>query len=189
MKNHKQSPLISFVTILALVFSMSLGLLVTPGAHAQVGQQGNEKTNLANEPTKNPAISRYAQNLTKLARRGAFDLVAGNDSALAPTIQILSGSKQNNSVLISEDASESKTVVQLLARRIATGEVPQSLRQARLYSLNLYTLLDGVKAPADLDVRVKALLAELASIDKNSILFVGELHQFVGQHAEQMVSE
>ena len=185
MKNHKRSPIVSLITVFALIFSLCLGILVTDGAHAQ---SGNDKPNSATVETKNPAIARYAHNLTKLARRGAFALVEGHESAIKPTIQILSRGKQNP-VLIAEDDKESKAVVQVLARRIATGDVPESLRQTRLYSLNLDALLEGVKSPADLDGRIKELLSEISSLDGNSILFVDQLHQFVGQHAAQTVSE
>jgi ATP-dependent Clp protease ATP-binding subunit ClpB len=181
MKNYKRSPIVSFITAVALVLSLCVGILATGGAHAQSAKPGNE--------TKNPAIARYAQDLTKLARGGAFDLVDGNKSAVEPAIQILSRGKQNNPVLIAEDGSESKTVVQELARRIATGEVPESLRQTRLYSLNLNALLDGVTAPGEIEARVKTVLSELEAIDGNSILFVDQLHQFLGQHADQIVSE
>ena len=154
MKNHKRSSIVSLITVFTLVFSMCLGILATSGAQAQ--QDG------ANAETKNPAIAHYTYNLTKLARQGAFDVVAGSESKVDSTIQILSSSKQNNPVLIGEDENQSKLVVQQLARRIATGEMPEGLRETRLFSLNQDALLNGVKAPAELDARLKELLAEIS---------------------------
>ncbi len=187
MKNHKRSPILTLATALTLTFSLCMGILVTEGAHAQSSQLGRRTHSDA--AISSPTLNRYAQNLTKLARRGAFDLVEAHESAITPTIQILSSGKQNNPVLIAEEGSEAKAVVQVLARRIATGDVPESLRQTRVYSLNLTTLLDGVKTSAELDARVKFLLAEISTTDGNAVLFVDQLHQFIGQHAAQTVSE
>ena len=191
MKNQKRSPLVSLVTVLTLMFSLSLGLMVTDRAHAQAGNRaaGDSRTNSADAATRTPALSRYAQNLTKLARRGAFDTVVEHESAVVPAIKILTRSKQNNPVLIAEAGTESKAVAQILARRIATGAVPESMLQTRVFSLNVTALLDGLKTPADLESRVKALLSDISGLEGNSILFVEELHQFVGQHATQTVSE
>ena len=161
--------------------------MVSDSAHAQSANK-ETRTNSAGAVTKTPALSRYAQNLTKLARRGAFDAVAEHESAVVPTIKILSRSKQNNPVLIAEDGSDSKAVVKILARRIATGAVPESLRQTELYSLNVTALLDGAKTSAEIETRVKAVLSEISNVE-GSILFVEELHQFIGQHAAQTVSE
>ena len=186
MKNQKRSPILSLVTVLTVMFSLCLGTMVTGRAQAQSGEN---KTNSPTAANKNSAVRRYAQNLTKLAQRGAFDAVVDHESAVVPTIKILSRSKQNNPVLIADDGNQAKAVVQILARRIATGTVPAGLLQTRLYSLNLTALLDGVKTSAELESRVKALLSEISSVDGNSILFVEELHQFVGQNAAQTVSE
>src|SRR5437762_883487 len=141
MKNHKRTPIISLITACALVFCMCLGIMVTDGAYAQSNQPG---TKSAAAEAKNTATARYAQDLTKLARRGAFDLVEGHeaDAAVGPTIQILSRQKQNNPVLIAEDENASKTVVQVLARRIASGSVPVSLQHTRLYSLKVTALFE-----------------------------------------------
>ncbi len=187
MMNQKRSPIVSLVTVLTLMFSMGLGIIFTERTNAQSinREPGDNKTSTA---TKTPALNRYAQNLTKLAQRGAFDAVVEHESAVVPTIKILARSKQNNPVLIAEDASDPKAVVQILARRIATGAVPESMLQTRLYSLNVAALLDGVKTSAELETRVKALLSEMLSVDGNSILFVEGLHQFVGPHATQTVS-
>ncbi len=185
-KNNKRSPIVSLVTVFALMFSLCSGILIMDGAQAQ---SQNNKINAASVETKNRALARYTQDLTKLARRGAFDLTKGNEAAIRPIIQILSRSKQNNPVLIGEDNAESKAVIEGLARRIATGDVPENLRQTRLYSLNLYALFEGVKTPADLEGRLKAMLSEASSTGGDSIFFIDELQQFVGKRAAQTVSQ
>src|SRR5688572_26486397 len=116
MKNDKHSPFVSLVTVFALLFSLCPGIIGMNGAHTQ--------SNTASAETKYPALARYTENLTRLARRGAFDSVMGHEAALDPTVQILSRSKQNNPVFITEDGTESKAAVQALARQIATGDVP-----------------------------------------------------------------
>jgi subtilisin family serine protease len=162
--------------------SLCLGIMVMDTAHAQ------SVNDSASTKPKNPALARYTRDLTKLARQGKLEPGNGQEAAVRSVIQIFSRTKQNNPVLIGEEGLNSTTVVAGLAQRIASGRVPENLRQTRLYSLNLDVLLAGVKTTAELQGRLETVLSE-ASEQGNSILFIDPLYQFVGKHAEQTVSE
>ncbi len=179
MNKSKRSPVVSLITVLSLMFSLCSGILIMDNATAQSRTERMKPNTVA--------LARYAQDLTKLARQGGLDIVNRRKAAVRPLIQILSRSQQNNPVLIGEYALNSTAVVEGLAQRIATGRVPENLRQTRLYSLNCNALLEGTKTSEEIDSRLKAVLSEVSS-DGHSILFVNELQQFVGKNAAQAVS-
>ena len=182
MKNNKRFRVVSLLTALTLMVSLCLGIMVMDTAQAQ------SVNDSASTKPKNPALARYTRDLTKLARQGKLEPVNGQEAAVRSVIQIFSRAKQNNPVLVGEEGLKSTAVVAGLAQRIASGRVPANLRQTRLYSLNLDSLLAGVKTTAELQGRLQTVLSE-ASEQGNSILFIDTLYQFVGKYAEQTVSE
>jgi len=180
MKNNNRFPLVSLVSALALMVSLCLGIIVTDSAHAQ---SANRSSSLK------PALARYTRDLTELARQGKLEAGKGHQAAVRRVVQIFSRSKQNNPVLIGEDGSNPTAVVEALAMRVATARVPENLRHAQVYSLNLDALMADVKTTQELDSRLQAVLSEASSDQGNSILFVNTLSQFVGKNAEQTVSQ
>src|SRR5882724_1789545 len=128
MKNNKRFRVVSLVTALTLIVSLCLGILVMNTAQAQ------SVNDSASTKPKNPALARYTRDLTKLARQGKLERVNGQEAAVRSVIQIFSRAKQNNPVLVGEEGLNSTAVVAGLAQRIASGRVPENLRQARLYS-------------------------------------------------------
>ncbi len=187
MTKIKGSPAITLAIILSLLFSVVAGPLAAPRAKA--GSESKTTNNDAATKSEAPALARFTRDLTTLARNGKLEPVNNHDAEISQTIQILSNSQQNNPVLVGESGADAAAVADGLAQRIASGDVPENLRQTRLYSLNLDALLAGVKTSAELESRLKAVLAEVTSIDKNAILFVDEFHQFVGTRAAQTISE
>src|SRR5689334_20921390 len=163
MKPRKYSRFVSGVTALSMLFSASAGVLLSESTKAQSRQTINS-TDRGNAS----ALARYTRELTLLARQGRLDITNDHDAEIRRVIQILSDSRQNSPVLTGESDLDSVAVVEGLAARIASDDVPESLRQTRLYSLNLNALFSGVKTPADIEGRVKAVLADVAG-DKNSI--------------------
>src|SRR5438270_483741 len=170
MKKITRSPIVTLVTLFALALSLCSGILTTDVARAQTnGETSTKKTT--------SAVAHYAVDLTRLAREGKLEMAKGHESQLQPIVQILSRAQQNNPVLVTDDAITSKAVVESLAQRIATGNVPANLRGFRVYSASAAALLDGLKTAGDLEVRVKAWLAEASSDRGNSILYIDELDQ------------
>src|SRR4051812_11818658 len=184
MTKNKRPRFITLLTVLSLMFSLCSGIIIVDNARAESADKGSVRT----KPI-GPALAQYALDLTDLARQGRLDIEAGHDAAIGRTIQTLARGQQNNPVLIDESGATSIEVVEGLAQRIATGDVPANLRQTRVYSLNLNALLNGVKTSVELEKRLKAVLADATSASENSILFVDELHQFVGTRAAQTVSQ
>ncbi|HEV7376080.1 MAG TPA: AAA family ATPase, partial [Pyrinomonadaceae bacterium] len=174
MKKITGSPIVALATLFSLLLSLSAGPLMITNAGAK---------------TKSSVLAQYTRDLTRLARQGKLEAVQGHDAEINRTIQVLSHSQQNNPVLVGESGADTTAVVEGLAERIAASDVPENLRHAQLYSLNLNALLAGVKTTAELESRLKALLSEVATSGKNQILFIDELHQFVGTRAAQTISE
>src|SRR6266853_1213389 len=143
MKKLKGSPIVATVTLFALLLSLSAGPLAMSHAKAESGKDNTNNT--PNAQTRNPSLAQYTYELTQLARQGKLQLVSGHDAEISRTLQVLSNSQQNNPVLIGESDATATEVVEGLAARIASGDVPENLRQVRLYSLNLNALLKGVK--------------------------------------------
>ncbi|MDT5123980.1 MAG: serine protease AprX, partial [Acidobacteriota bacterium] len=186
MKKLKGSPIVATVTLFALLLSLSAGPLAMSHAKAE---SGKDKTNSPKAQTRNPSLAQYTRELTQLARQGKLQLVSGHDAEISRAIQVLSNNHQNNPVLIGESDANATEVVEGLAARIASGDVPENLRQVRLYSLNLNALLKDVKTTAELERRLNAVLSEVKGAGKGSILFINELQHFVGTRAAQTVSD
>ncbi len=126
------------------------------------------------------ALKRYTQDLTQLARDGKLDPVIGRDEEIRRTIQVLSRRTKNNPVLIGEPGVGKTAIVEGLAQRIANGDVPESLFEKRIMSLDMGTLIAGAKYRGEFEERLKGVLEEVKGSDGEVVLFIDEMHTLVG---------
>jgi ATP-dependent Clp protease ATP-binding subunit ClpB len=131
------------------------------------------------------ALSKYARDLTEQARKGKLDPVIGRDDEIRRTIQVLSRRTKNNPVLIGEPGVGKTAIVEGLAQRIVSGDVPETLRNKRLVGLDLGSMLAGAKYRGEFEDRLKSVLKEIENAQGQIILFIDELHTLVGAGAAE----
>jgi ATP-dependent Clp protease ATP-binding subunit ClpB len=147
--------------------------------------RGSQRVTDQNPEGKFQALEKYAKDLTELARRGKLDPVIGRDEEIRRVVQVLSRRTKNNPVLIGEPGVGKTAIVEGLARRIVSGDVPEGLKDKRVISLDLGSMLAGAKYRGEFEDRLKAVLKEIEESNGQIVLFIDELHTLVGAGAAE----
>ena len=147
--------------------------------------RGNQKVTDQNPEGKYESLEKYGRDLTAYAREGRLDPVIGRDDEIRRTIQILSRRTKNNPVLIGEPGVGKTAIAEGLAQRIVRGDVPQSLQDRTLISLDMGALIAGAKYRGEFEERLKAVLKEVTESSGQIVLFIDEIHTVVGAGASQ----
>jgi ATP-dependent Clp protease ATP-binding subunit ClpB len=147
--------------------------------------RGSQKVTDQNPENKYESLTKYGRDLTEAAKAGKLDPVIGRDEEIRRTIQILSRRTKNNPVLIGEPGVGKTAIAEGLAQRIVSGDVPQSLTNRQLISLDMGALIAGAKYRGEFEERLKSVLKEVTESEGNIILFIDEIHTVVGAGATQ----
>jgi ATP-dependent Clp protease ATP-binding subunit ClpB len=188
----------SYVTVERLLLALVLAKTTTAGKALEAANVKAEALNAAiNELRKGKradtasaenaydAMKKYARDLTQAARDGKLDPVIGRDEEIRRTVQILARRTKNNPVLIGEPGTGKTAIAEGLALRIANGDVPDSLKDRSLMSLDLGSMIAGAKYRGEFEERLKAVLDEVKGAEGQIILFIDEMHTLIGAGASE----
>ncbi|MDT0686768.1 ATP-dependent chaperone ClpB [Autumnicola psychrophila] len=142
-------------------------------------RKGDRVTSQSAEETYN-SLDKYAKNLNQLAEEGKLDPVIGRDEEIRRILQILSRRTKNNPMLVGEPGTGKTAIAEGLAHRIVDGDIPENLKDKRIYSLDMGALIAGAKYKGEFEERLKAVIKEVTSSDGNIVLFIDEIHTLVG---------
>ncbi|WP_395331642.1 ATP-dependent chaperone ClpB [Novosphingobium sp. BL-8H] len=188
----------SFVTVERMLLALALATTTTAGQALKAANltpqaleaaitdlRGGRKADSAGAENAYDAMSKYARDLTEAARAGKLDPVIGRDEEIRRTVQILARRTKNNPVLIGDPGVGKTAIVEGLALRIANGDVPDSLKDRTLMSLDMGSLIAGAKYRGEFEERLKAVLDEVKGADGQIILFIDEMHTLIGAGASE----
>ena len=147
--------------------------------------RGSQRVTSQNPEATYEALARYGRDLTDLARKGKLDPVIGRDEEVRRVIQVLSRRTKNNPVLIGEPGVGKTAIVEGLAQRIIRGDVPEGLKNKKIFALDMGALVAGAKYRGEFEERLKAVLKEIADSEGQIVLFIDELHTVVGAGAAE----
>src|SRR4051794_34772655 len=147
--------------------------------------RGSQRVTDQNPEGKFQALEKYGRDLTELARRGKIDPVIGRDNEIRRVMQVLSRRTKNNPVLIGDPGVGKTAIVESLARRIISGDVPDSLKNKRIIAMDISAMVAGAKFRGEFEDRLKAFLKEVTDAQGEIVLFIDELHTIVGAGAAE----
>lgn len=147
--------------------------------------RGNQRVTDKNAEGRYQALEKYARDLNELARRGKLDPVIGRDDEIRRVLQILSRRTKNNPVLIGEPGVGKTAIAEGLAQRMVAGDVPEGLKNKRVFALDMGALIAGAKYRGEFEDRLKAVVKEIVESDGEYILFIDEIHTLVGAGAAE----
>jgi ATP-dependent Clp protease ATP-binding subunit ClpB len=147
--------------------------------------RGSQRVTDQNPEGKYQTLEKYGRDLTEMARRGKIDPVIGRDNEIRRIMQVLSRRTKNNPVLIGDPGVGKTAIVEGLARRIVSGDVPESLKQKRIIAMDIGAMVAGAKFRGEFEDRLKAFLKEVTDAQGQIVLFIDELHTIVGAGAAE----